>query len=163
MEGFAGRSFDRARPGAWHPWGFNRHSPRFYPREQQRLVSVANLAALALENARLHDQIQREVQMLRRLIHAAQQVGQGQLSAEQITELESSAGWNEISQLSRVLPKWRARSLSAKKPCIRKCVSWKSSLTRSSAISRISEITDTEYFQRIQQKVKDLREKRKRR
>jgi len=61
----------------------------------------ANLGAMALENARLHDKIQREVQMLRRLIQAAQQMGDGQLSAESITELEASVGWDEINRLSQ--------------------------------------------------------------
>ena len=40
------------------------YTRRFTPEEQERLASVANLASLALENARLHDRAQRELAML---------------------------------------------------------------------------------------------------
>jgi transcriptional regulator with GAF, ATPase, and Fis domain len=134
----------------------------FTPREQQRLVSVANLAALALENARLHDQIQREVQVLRRLIHAAQQVGQGQRTAEQITELENSAGWGEISQLSRVFAQMARQVIEREEALHQKVRELEIVIDAAKRNQQISEITETDYFQRIQEKVQELREKRRR-
>jgi GAF domain-containing protein len=131
----------------------------FTPREQQRLVSVANLAALALENARLHDQIQREVQVLRRLIHAAQQVGQGQLSAEQIAELEGSEGWGEISQLSRVFAQMARQVIEREEALHQKVRELQIVIDEVKRNQQIAEITETEYFQHIQQKVQEMREK----
>lgn len=135
----------------------------FTPREQQRLISVANLAALALENARLHDQIQREVQVLRRLIHAAQQVGQGQLSAEQIVELEGSAGWDEISQLSRVFAQMARQVIEREEALHQKVRELEIVIDEVKRNQQISEITETEYFRQIQQKVRELRKRRDKR
>ena len=132
----------------------------FTPREQQRLVSVSNLAALALENARLHDQIQREVQMLRRLIHAAQQVGEGRLTAGQIGELEGSAGWDEISQLSRGFAQMARQVIEREEALHQKVRELEIVIDEAKRDKQIAEITENEYFQRIQKKVRELREKK---
>ncbi len=134
----------------------------FTHREQQRLVSVANLAALALENARLHDQIQREVQVLRRLIHAAQQVGEGRLTAEQITELEGSPGWDEISQLSRVFAQMARQVIEREEALHQKVRELEIVIDEVKRDKQIAEITENEYFQRIQRKVMELRSKKNR-
>jgi GAF domain-containing protein len=138
-------------------------TPRaFTAREQQRLVSVANLAALALENARLHDKIQREVHMQRRLIQAAQQIGEGKLSAAQIAELEASAGWDEISQLSRVFAQMAHQVIEREAALHQKVRELEIVIDETKRDIQIAEITENEYFQRVQKKVRELREKKNR-
>ena len=131
--------------------------------EQERLLSVANLGALALENARLHDQIQREVQMLRSLIQAAKQMGEGQLSVEQIAELEGGAGWDEISRLSHAFAQMARQVIEREEALHRKVRELEIFIDESKRDKQIAEITDTDYFQRIQLKVEELRERRGRR
>lgn len=132
----------------------------FTSREQERLISVANLAALALENARLHDQIQREVKMLRSLIKAAQQVGEGRLSAGQIAELESSSDWDEISQLSRVFAQMARQVIEREAALSQKVRELEIVIDEAKRDKQIAEITENEYFRHIQNKVKELREKK---
>lgn len=135
----------------------------FTAREQERLVSVANLGALALENARLHDQIQREVQMLRRLIQAAQQMGEGKLSAEQIVELEASVGWDEISNLSQAFAQMARQVIEREEALSRRVRELEIVIDEAKRDKEIAEITDSAYFQRVLQKVQELRERRDRR
>lgn len=135
----------------------------FTPRELERLVSVTNLAALALENARLHDQIQREVQMLRNLVQAAQQIGEGRLSTEQIAELEGSIGWDEISHLSRVFAQMARQVIEREDALNQKVRELEIVIDEAKRDRQIAEITENEYFQRIQKKVQELREKKHKR
>jgi transcriptional regulator with GAF, ATPase, and Fis domain len=135
----------------------------FTPREQERLASVASLAALALENARLHDQIQREVQMLRRLVQAARQMGEGQLSAEQIAGLENSAGWDEISRLSQAFAQMARQVIQREERLNQKVRELEIVIDAAKRDRQIAEITETDYFRRIQEKAGELRKKRSRR
>lgn len=135
----------------------------FTAREQERLASVASLAALALENARLHDQIQREVQMLRRLVEAARQMGAGQLSAGQIAELENNPGWDEISRLSQAFAQMARQVIQREESLHQKVRELEIVIDAAKRDRQIAEITETDYFRRIQEKAGELRRKRSRR
>ena len=132
----------------------------FTPREEERLNAAANLGALALENARLHDRIQREVKVLRALIQAAQQMGAGQLTPAQIAELEHSAGWGEISLLSQAFALMARQVIDREAALHQKVRELEIVIDEARRDRQIAEITETEYFQRIQQKVAELRAKR---
>jgi len=134
----------------------------FTAREQERLVSVANLGALALENARLHDKIRQEVLMLRRLIRAAQQMGDGQLTAEQIAELEGIAGWDEISRLSQTFAQMARQVIRREEALHQKVRELEIVIDAAKRDKQVAEITDSDYFRHIQQKAGELRGKRKR-
>jgi nitrate/nitrite-specific signal transduction histidine kinase len=133
----------------------------FTPRELERMVSVSNLGALALENARLHDQIQREVQVLRRLVQAAKQMGAGQLSAQQIEELESSAGWDEISRLSQAFAQMARQVIEREENLNAKVRELEIVIDAAKRDKQIADITDTDYFQQVQRKVKDLKQRKR--
>lgn len=135
----------------------------FTPREQERLASVASLGALALENARLHDQIQREVQMLRRLVQAAKEMGVGQLSVEEIAGLETSSGWDEISRLSQAFAQMARQVIQREERLTQKVRELEIVIDDAKRDRQIAEITETDYFRRIQEKAGELRRKRGRR
>ncbi len=134
----------------------------FSTREQERLVSVANLGALALENARLHDKIQREVVLLRRLIRAAQEMGEGQLTAEQIAELEGIPGWDEISRLSQTFAQMARQVMRREEALHQKVRELEIVIDAAKRDKQVAEITDSDYFRHIQQKAGELRGKRSR-
>ena len=82
---------------------------RFVPVEQERLASVAYLAGLALENARMYERSQREVTVLLDLVQTAHLMESGQLSREQAVALEQIEAGDELGRFARRSGRWRSR------------------------------------------------------
>jgi GAF domain-containing protein len=133
------------------------YARRFTPQEQERLASVAHLASLALENARMHEKVQREVAVLRRLIQAAQRMAAGQLSAEEAAELEKIEGWDEISHLGKAFGQMAQQVIQREDDLRREVAQLRFEIDETRKARQVAEITETQYFQELRQKAKELR------
>jgi GAF domain-containing protein len=132
----------------------------FTPQEEKRLAAVANLAALALENARMHDRAQRELVVLRRLIEAAQSMETGKMSKEQAAEFEQALGRDEISRLGQAFGRMAQQVLQREESLRRRVEQLSIEIDEVKRARQVAEITETEYFQQLKAKVKKLRKQR---
>jgi HAMP domain-containing protein len=133
------------------------YTRRFTPQEQERLASVANLACLALENAGLHDRAQRELAMLRRLIQAAQSMGMGEMTKEQAAELEQVMGRDELSRLGQALGRMAQQVIQREENLRREVEALTIQIDAAKQARQVAEITETDYFQRLKTRAKELR------
>ena len=137
------------------------YTRRFTPQEQERLASVANLASLALENASLHDRAQRELAMLRRLIHAAQSMGMGEMTKEQAAELEQVMGRDELSHLGQAFGRMAQQVIQREENLRREVAALTIQIDAAKQARQVAEITETDYFQHLKTKAKELRRAKK--
>jgi GAF domain-containing protein len=129
----------------------------FTPQEQERLLSLSNLASLALENARLHEKVQRELDMLMRLIRAAQLMEAGKLTKEQATEFEKVRGWDEISRLSQVFGRMAQEVMRREEDLRRQVQELRIEIDETKRARQVAEITETDYFQELRRKAREIR------
>ncbi len=137
------------------------YTRRFTSQEQERLASVANLASLALENANLHDRAQRELAMLRRLIQAAQSMGLGEMTKEQAAELEQVMGRDEISHLGQAFGRMAQQVIQREENLKREVQALTIQIDAAKQARQVAEITETDYFQQLKTKAKELRSAKK--
>ncbi len=135
------------------------YARRFTPQEQERLASVANLASLALENACLHDRAQKELAMLRRLIQAAQSIGTGEMTREQAAELEQVMGRDELSRLGQAFGRMAQQVIQREENLRREVEELHIQIDEAKRARQVAEITETDYFQQLKRKAKQLRDK----
>ena len=133
------------------------YTRRFTPQERARLASVANLASLALENASLHDRVQRELAMLRRLIQAAQSIGMGEMTKEQAAELEQVMGRDELSRLGQAFGRMAQQVIQREENLKREVEALTIQIDAAKQARQVAEITETDYFQHLKTKAKELR------
>ncbi|MBN1180272.1 MAG: GAF domain-containing protein [Anaerolineae bacterium] len=133
---------------------------RFTPQEQERLFSVSHLAALAMDNARLHDRVQSELDTFKLLIQAAQRMGEGNLSAEEAAELEKMAGWDEISRLGQEFGRMAKQVLHREEILRQEVQQLSIEVNEAKRKQHVTEITETDYFQQLQKRATDLRKNR---
>ncbi|MBN1889548.1 MAG: GAF domain-containing protein [Thermoflexales bacterium] len=131
----------------------------FTPQEEERLAAVANLAALALENARMHDRAQRELAVLRRLIEAAQSMETGEMTREQAAEFEQALGRDEIGRLGQAFGRMAQQVLQREESLRRRVEQLSIQIDEVKKARQVAEITETEYFQQLRVKAKELRDK----
>jgi GAF domain-containing protein len=133
------------------------YARRFTPQEQERLASIANLASLALENASLHDRAQRELAMLRRLIQAAQSMGIGEMTKEQAAELEQVMGRDELSRLGQAFGRMAQQVIQREESLRREVEALTIQIDEAKQARQVADITETDYFQHLKTKAKELR------
>jgi GAF domain-containing protein len=133
------------------------YTRRFTPQEQERLASVANLASLALENASLHDRAQRELAMLRRLIQAAQSMGMGEMTREQAVDLEQVMGRDELSRLGQAFGRMAQQVIQREETLRREVEALTIQIDAAKQARQVAEITETDYFQHLKARAKELR------
>jgi GAF domain-containing protein len=133
------------------------YTRRFTPQEQERLASVANLASLALENASLHDRAQRELAMLRRLIQAAQSMGQGEMTKEQAAELEQVMGRDELSALGQAFGRMAQQVIQREETLKQQVATLTIQIDAAKRARQVAEITETDYFRQLRAKAQELR------
>jgi HAMP domain-containing protein len=133
----------------------------FTPEEQERLASVANLASLALENARLHERAQRELAMLRRLIQAAQAMGAGEMTHEQVAAIEAefkeTLARDELSSLVRAFGRMAREVIRREENLKRQVAELNIQIDVARKARQVAEITETQYFQNLKKKARELR------
>jgi GAF domain-containing protein len=137
------------------------YTRRFTPQEQERLASVANLASLALENASLHDRAQRELAMLRRLIQAAQSMGMGEMTKEQAAELGQVMGRDELSRLGQAFGRMAQQVIQREEHLRREVEALTIQIDAAKQARQVAEITETDYFQHLKTRAKELRSAKK--
>jgi GAF domain-containing protein len=139
------------------------YARRFTPEEQERLASVANLASLALENARLHERAQRELAMLRRLIHAAQAMGAGEMTQEQAAAIEAEfkgmLARDELSGLVRAFGQMAREVIRREENLKRQVAELNIQIDVARKARQVAEITETQYFQSLRKRARELRGK----
>jgi GAF domain-containing protein len=137
------------------------YARRFTPEEQERLASVANLASLALENARLHERAQRELAMLRRLIQAAQAMGAGEMTHEQAAAIEAefreTLARDELSSLVQAFGRMAREVIQREENLKRQVAELNIQVDQARKARQVAEITETQYFQNLKKKARELR------
>jgi len=133
------------------------YAREFTRREEERLGAVANLVALALENARLHDKAQRELVILRRLMQAAHKMAEGTLTPEEATELEQVEGWDDISQLRQIFGQMAREVIRREEDLRRQVESLRIQIDEADRERRVAEITETEYFRELRKRAREMR------
>jgi hypothetical protein len=129
----------------------------FTRQEEERLGAVAHLAALALENARLHDKAQRELVILRRLMHAAHKMAEGTLTPGEAAELEQVEGWDDISQLRQIFGQMAREVIRREEDLRRQVESLRIQIDEAKRERQVAEITETEYFQELRKRARKMR------
>jgi len=119
---------------------------------------VANLASLAIENARLHEKVQRELALMRRLIEVAQKIEAGELGVEEAAELAKVGGWDEISHLGQAFGRMAQQVMQREEQLKRQVEELRIQIDQAKKIRQVAETTESEYFQELRRKVKQLRE-----
>jgi len=135
------------------------YSRRFSSQEEDRLAAVANLGSLAMENARMHEKVQKELALMRRLIGAAQKMEAGLLTAEEAAELARVEGWDEISHLGQAFGRMAQQVMIREDQLKRQVEELRIQIDQAKKIRQVAEITETDYFQELRKKVKELRER----
>lgn len=129
----------------------------FTRQEEERLAAVANLVALALENARQHDRTQRELVILRRLMQAAQKVAEGTLTPAEAAELEQVEGWDDLSQLRQIFGQMAREVIRREEDLRRQVESLRIQIDEAKRARQVAEITETEYFQELRKRAREMR------
>lgn len=139
------------------------YARHFTPEEQERLASIANLASLALENARLHERAQRELAMLRRLIQAAQAMGAGEMTHEQAVAIEAefkeTLTPGELGNLVQAFGRMAREVIRREEDLKRQVAELNIQIDEAKKARQVAAITETEYFQDLRKKAKELRGK----
>jgi GAF domain-containing protein len=137
------------------------YARNFTAQEIERISAVANLASLALENARMHERAQRELAMSRRLIQAAQAMGAGAMSKEQAAEFESEfkdvIGQDQLSHLVRTFAQMAQQVIKREEELKRQVAELHIKVDLAKKAKQVAEITETEYFQQLEQRARKLR------
>lgn len=136
------------------------YARRFTSQEEERLSTVAHLASLALENARMHDRVQRERDMLVRLIQAAQKMEAGELTAEEAAALQGVKGWDEVSHLGQAFGRMAQQVLRREENLRQQVEQLRIQIDEAKRARQVAEVTETEYFQTLRQRVAQLRGKK---
>lgn len=94
------------------------------------------------------------------LTAAAQAIQKGELSEDEISRLSQSRGKDEVSTLSRVFAKMAAEVKAREAKLKKQVEELKIEIDHSKKARQVAEITDTDYFQNLKQKAKQMREKK---
>lgn len=137
------------------------YAREFTRQEEERLAATANLVALALENARLHDRAQRELVILRRLMQAAHKMAEGTLTPAEAAELEQVEGWDDISRLRQIFGQMARQVIHREESLRREVESLRIQIDEAKRERQVAEITETEYFQELRKKARELRVREK--
>ena len=97
---------------------------------------------------------------IRRLTSAAQLMERGEITEEEISRLGGKEGKDEVSALSRVFAKMAAEVKARETKLKKQVAELKIEIDHSKKARQVAEITDTDYFQNLKQKAKELREKK---
>lgn len=133
----------------------------FTAQEIERISAVANLASLALENARMHEQAQRELAMSRRLIQAAQAMGAGEMTKEQAVqfeaEFENVIEQDKLNHLVRTFAQMAQQVIKREEELKRQIAELDIKVDMTRKARQVAAITETEYFQQLAGKARELR------
>jgi sigma-B regulation protein RsbU (phosphoserine phosphatase) len=122
------------------------------------IICAMLILAVAVLAYRLARSISRPLLSLK---EAAQAMEKGELSQEEISQLNSNEGQDEVAALSRVFAKMAA-GVKAREYQLKKQVEeLRIEIDHNKKDRQVAEITDTDYFQGLKQKAKELREKTK--
>jgi hypothetical protein len=97
---------------------------------------------------------------LLRLTEAAKQMQEAHLARQQATELEATAGQDEISQLSRVFGKMALEVIGREEALRAEVAQLRIEIDESKKARQVEEIVESDYFRDLQAKARRLREKR---
>ncbi len=91
---------------------------------------------------------------------AARAMEKGEISDEEISRLSRNQGQDEVAALSRVFAKMAAEVKARETKLKKQVEELKIEIDHSKKARQVAEITDTDYFQNLKQKAKELREKK---
>ncbi|MFQ6016105.1 MAG: ECF transporter S component [Anaerolineae bacterium] len=128
------------------------------------LITRARLTILAtvlftLVNASLL--ARRITQPLVRLTMAARTMERGEFPDEEITQLSQSEGTDEISRLNKVFAAMATRVQARERRLKQQVADLRIRIDEAEKAKRVAEITETEYFQRLRETAKKMRERAK--
>ncbi|MFP5319383.1 MAG: GAF domain-containing protein [Acidimicrobiia bacterium] len=128
---------------------------RFKADEVSLAETVAGQIAGAIENARLFDELVEYVEQVSRVTAAASAVESGTFRAEILDQVGERS--DALGQLARVF-QGMAREVAAREQRLRREVQQlRIEIDESRAARQVEEITESEYFRRLQMKVDELR------
>jgi hypothetical protein len=133
---------------------------RFVPVEQERLASVAYLAGLALENARMYERSQREVTVLLDLVQTAHLMESGQLSREQAVALEQIEAGDELGRFRQAFGKMAQQVMEREEVLRRQVAQMRIEIDAVKRDRQVSEIVESEYFQVLRVRAQQIRSRR---
>ena len=117
--------------------------------------TVAGQIAGAIQNARLFDEMVEYVEQVSRVTAAATAVEAGEFEADSLDQVGERS--DALGQLARVF-QGMAREVAAREQRLRREVQQlKIEIDETRAARQVEEITESEYFRRLQQKVDELR------
>lgn len=91
---------------------------------------------------------------------SAERMETGDLEEDEITRLGQSRGSDEVSSLSRVFSKMAAEVKAREAKLKKQVTELKIEIDHSKKARQVAEITDTDYFQNLKQKAKEMRERK---
>ena len=128
---------------------------RFKANEISLVETVAGQIAGAIQNARLFDEMVEYVEQVSRVTAAASAVESGEFRAESLDQVGRRS--DALGQLARVF-QGMAKEVAAREQRLRREVQQlKIEIDEARAARQVEEITESEYFRRLQQKVDELR------
>lgn len=128
---------------------------RFKANEISLAETVAGQIAGAIENARLFDELVEYVEQVSRVTAAASAVESGTFRAETLDQVGERS--DALGQLARVF-QGMAREVAAREQRLRREVQQlRIEIDETRAARQVEEITESEYFRRLQMKVDELR------
>jgi GAF domain-containing protein len=127
----------------------------FKANEVSLAETVAGQIAGAIQNARLFDEMVEYVEQVSRVTAAASAVEAGEFEADSLDQVGERS--DALGQLARVF-QGMAREVAAREQRLRREVQQlKIEIDETRAARQVEEITESEYFRRLQQKVDELR------
>jgi GAF domain-containing protein len=128
---------------------------RFKANEMSLAETVAGQIAGAIQNAQLFDEMVEYVEQVSRVTTAASAVESGAFRAESLDQVGRRT--DALGQLARVF-QGMAKEVAAREQRLRREVQQlKIEIDEARAERQVEEITESEYFRRLQQKVDELR------
>ena len=128
---------------------------QFKANEISLAETVAGQIAGAIQNARLFDEMVEYVEQVSRVTAAASAVEAGAFNAESLDQVGERS--DALGQLARVF-QGMAKEVAAREQRLRREVQQlKIEIDETRAARQVEEITESEYFRRLQQKVDELR------
>jgi len=97
---------------------------------------------------------------IRRLTSAAPAMEKGESIEDEILRLSQSQGKDEVAALSRVFAKMAAEVKARETKLKKQVAEMKIEIDQSKKARQVAEITETDYFQNLKQKAKEMREKK---
>ncbi len=127
----------------------------FKPSEISLVETVAGQIAGAIQNAQLFDEMVEYVEQVSRVTAAASAVESGEFRAESLDQVGRRS--DALGQLARVFQGMAKEVAAREQRLLREVQQLKIEIDETRAARQVEEITESEYFRRLQQKVDELR------